>query len=360
MALEPGSPMTIPAPVSHFLPMTRIRRLRMLPRIGKVLVRAGQKVAVPDVIAEAHINPHYQLLNIPRILKFSPRKFENYIQCQPGDRLMQGDLIAGPVGMSKRVVRATQDCKVILVGDGQILMEVSEKLYQLKSGFPGQIVELITDRGAVIEATGALIQAVWGNGLQGYGVMNILAEKPHHSLVAADLDISLRGSIVVAGHCSDPTALELAESLPLRGLILASLDADLLHIAQTIDIPVALIEGFGDIPFNSRVYKLLTSNDRREIALNAEAWQPYSGHRPEIVIPMPESGEILTPSEEAEFSPEQVVRIFSSPERGSLGTIISIVQRLSSQGGYLGRAAEIRLRDNRTIVVPLCNLEIIQ
>ena len=198
MALEPGSPMTIPAPVSHFLPMTRIRRRRLLPRLGKVLVRAGQKVAVPDVIAETNMTPHYQLLDIPKILKFSPRKFENYIQCQPGDRLLKGDLIAGPVGVSKRVVRATQDCKVVLVGDGQILLEVSEKLYQLKSGFPGQVVELIADRGAVIEATGALIQAVWGNGRQDYGILNMLAGKPDHSLDTADLDISLRGSIVVA------------------------------------------------------------------------------------------------------------------------------------------------------------------
>jgi hypothetical protein len=94
--------------------------------------------------------------------------------------------------------------------------------------------------------------------------------------------------------------------------------------------------------------------------LNAEAWQPSFGRRPEIVIPLPASGEISLPREEAEFAPERVVRIFSSPERGSLGNINRIVQSVSSPNGYSGRAAEIKLQDNRTVLVPLSNLEIVQ
>ena len=108
MALEPGGTLNLQAPVTHFLPLTAIRRERTLPSPGRVLVRAGQNVAASEIIAEMNLNPEYHLLDIPYILGISIQKADRIILCKPGDRLPQGDLIAGPVGIQRRLSRQKQ------------------------------------------------------------------------------------------------------------------------------------------------------------------------------------------------------------------------------------------------------------
>ena len=168
------------APITHILPFTIIRRERVLPSRGKVLVRAGQRVNSLDVIAEANLRPEYLLLNVARGLGLSPERADQMIQCQAGDHLADGDMIAGPVGMARRVVRTPSDGQVVLVGSGQVLIEVASKPFQLKAGVPGEVVELIVDRGATVETSGALVQGVWGNGHIDFGVMVVLAKSPDH------------------------------------------------------------------------------------------------------------------------------------------------------------------------------------
>lgn len=347
------------APVTHITPITLIRRERMLPRPGKVLVRTGQKVGPLDPLAEAKGTPEYQWLDIPRLLGVSPAKSERLIQCQPGDQLAPGDVVAGPVGISNRVVRAQKESRVILVTDGQVLLELLDKPFQLLAGIPGDVVELIPDLGAVVETTGAWIQGVWGNGLVNFGLMTVLARRPDQPLVAGDLDMSLRGSVVFAGICRDAEALKLADELPLRGLILSSLSAELLPAAAKTRCPVVVLEGFGERPCNTTAYKLLTTNNHRETVVNGEPWYPYSGVRPEVVIPLPAPGRVGPAPETEIFAPRKVVRLLRPPHAGRVGEIINIKKQAVFPGGLRGKAAEVRLETDEVVMVPLANLECI-
>ncbi len=164
------------APVRHILPLTTIRRERVLPIPGKVLVRKGQKVGATDSVAEAKLNPEHLLLDVARGLKLSEEKADQAIQCKPGEKVADGDVLAGPVGLTKRVIRAPKNGKVILTGGGQILLEIENQPYELKAAIPGTVVELLDGRGAIVEGTGALIQGVWGNGRIDFGLMHVLAE----------------------------------------------------------------------------------------------------------------------------------------------------------------------------------------
>jgi hypothetical protein len=351
--------MNMLAPITHFLPVTQIRRERVLPQPGKVIVRAGQSVGAMDVVAEAPGNTEFQLLEIARILGVSIAKSDRYLQCQSGDQLATGDLIAGPVGLSNRVVRAPKDCKVIFAGEGQVLLEPAGKSFQLKAGIPGDVVELISDRGVVIQTNGALIQAVWGNGRIDYGVMTVLAKQPNQLLSAADLDVSLRGSVILSGICLDGDALILANELPLRGIILGSMDPDLVPTAINLQIPIVLIEGFGEIPMNSIAYKLLSTNNRREVALNAENWNHYSNTRPEVVIPMPAPRNTGAPQETVFFSPGKSVRGLSLPFLGKIGVIEKLTNNSPFSGGPRVPSAVVKFEDSQSAILPVSNLEII-
>lgn len=347
------------APVTHILPFTIIQRERMLPVPGNVLVRAGQTVSATDVIAETNLNPEHLLMDVARGLGIPADRADQFIQCDTGDQLAEGDIIAGPVGLMRRVIRSPIDGQVILSGGGQVLIEEAGEPFQLRAGIPGEVVELVGSRGAVIEVTGALIQGVWGNGHIDFGVMVVLAKEPDQVLTPDQLDVSLRGSIALAAQCQDPEVLRSADDLPLRGLILASMPASLMPVAAEIRAPVILLEGFGQRPMNSAAFKLLSTNERREVALKAENWDRYTGSRPEIIIPLPESGHVSSPQETEVFALDRRVRVLRSPHTGEIGLITDLIGKVVFQGGLRAQAAEVHLENGESAIVPLANLEVL-
>jgi hypothetical protein len=248
---------------------------------------------------------------------------------------------------------------VVLVANGQVLLKTPGEHIIVKAGLPGEVRSLISDRGAVVETTGALIQGVWGNGQIDFGTMNLLAKGRDHMLTHGQLDISLRGSIILAAHCEDRQVFEVAKELHLRGFILSSIPAILKPVVMDMSIPVILIEGFGERPMNMLAHKLLSTNDRREVAVNAEMWDFHEGKRPEVVIPLP-TGDELTPSIDAVFfSPGQQVRIIRAPYAGMVGALSDMRKMADFPNGLRAPAAEVNLENKMQVLVPLTNLEIL-
>ena len=346
------------APTFHVLPLTVIRRERKLPFPGKILVRKGQKVGANDAVVEAKLSPKHLMLDIAMGLAVSRTQSERFIRVKPGDRLAKGDLIAGPVGMGKRVVRAPQSCQVILAGSDQVLLELTENLLQVKAGMSGEVVELIADCGVEIETTGALIQGNWGNGRIDFGVMTVLAKEPGGSLLPDQLDMSMRGAVILGVHCNSENTLRLAQELSVRGLILASMLISLRAVAEKMDYPILLLEGFGSLGMSKQAYKLLANNGRREVSVNAQEWNAFEGRRPEIVIPLPGEGGVAPPRMLERLSVNQQVRSVRAPHAGEIGRLIRLCGTVSLPSGIRAQAAEVQYDNGEKAVLPLENLEV--
>jgi len=348
------------ASVTHILPLTSIRRERLLPVSGKVFVRKGQKVNATDVIAEAEINPEHVLLDVGRGLGLSMEQADRYLQCKVGMEITAGDVLAGPVGFTKRVIRSPYDGRVMIAGDGQIMLRLHSRVTSLKAGIPGMVTDLIDDRGAIITTSGALIQGVWGNGGVDIGLLNVMIKSPDDVLTVDHLNPSLRGSILLAGSCLLEEPLKMATEYSLRGLILSSIDATLLPLAKKLKFPVVVVEGFGKLAMNTAAYKLLTTNDQRETTLNAEPLDRFVGRRPEIIIPLPTSGDLPLPPEVAEFKPGQQVRVVRAPNIGRIGKLIQIKPGTPVLvNGVQVEAGDVRLENGEMVVLPLANLEVL-
>ncbi len=110
-------------PVRSFFHLQKIQRRRELPISGKVYVRKGQSVSTSDVIAEADLGARYQYLDLGWGLGVAADKVETYLQVREGSRIEAGDLIAGPVGSARRVVRSPGACTVLGLARGRILLE---------------------------------------------------------------------------------------------------------------------------------------------------------------------------------------------------------------------------------------------
>jgi hypothetical protein len=248
----------------------------------------------------------------------------------------------------------------MIVGSGQVLMEVGDTRVELRAGLPGVVTQVLPERGVVIRTEGALIQGVWGNGRIDNGLMVNLLQKPDDVLSAERLDVSLRGSVILGGHVRDLETLKAAAELPVRGLILSSLLSSLIVSAYQMRYPILVTEGFGAVPMNTAAYRLLTTNDKREVTVNAEHFDRYYGNRPEVIIPLPVSGEPPEPSTFETFSTGQVVRLRRPPYAGMIGTISNLPPGLSTlPSGLRAPAADVKLENGEAVLVPLVNLEVV-
>jgi hypothetical protein len=349
------------APVVHVLPMTRVHRHRLLPVTGRVLVRKGQNVTPVEVIGEANHEPRHVLLDLVSGLGVGISEADKYLEREAGEVVAEGDVIAGPVGWGKRVVRAPTSGKIILTGRGKVLLEEESSPYQLLAGLPGEVISLIPGRGAVIESVGALVQGVWGNGRIDFGKLRVLIKKPEDMLSVDQLDIDLRGSIVFAGYCGDEQVLNSAAELPLKGLILSSMASSLMPVAEDMSLPVLVLEGFGLLPVNSAAFNLLLTSDQREIAINAEKLEPYANQRPEAFISLPVNQMVRESRDATVFSPGQKVRIVRAPHQAQIGTLVNIqpgIQVLPN--GIKTISAEVELEDSNKVKLPLVNLEVLE
>jgi len=348
------------APVNHIVGLTSIVRERLLPVSGTVLVHLNQKVNPNDVIAETNWAREHVILDIARILRMPPNVADRIIKCKVDDRIAANAEIAVGRGLFPRTIRAPRAGRVVVVGGGQVLMEVGETKVELRAGIPGTIVETIANRGAVIQTAGGLVQGVWGNGRIDSGLLVNIAEKPDGVLTSGRLDVSLRGSILLACMVKDGETLEAAGDLPVRGLILSGLYPSLIPIAREMRYPIMVTDGFGPLPMNSAAYKLLSTNIKREVTINAEVYDRYSGARPEAIIPLPISTDPPAPREVETFSPGLQVRMRCSPSLGMIGVIATVKPGLTVlASGLRAPSAEVRLENGETVVAPLVNLEVV-
>lgn len=348
------------APVIHIMGLTSIVRERLLPVSGTVLARLNQKVSPVDVIAETSWAREHALLDVARLLGVTPSVADRLVKCKIGDRIAANTEIAVGRGLFPRSVRASREGRVVAVGGGQVLMEVGETKIELKAGIPGTVVEIIPDRGVVIQTAGSLIQGVWGNGRIDSGLLVNLAEKPEGILTAGRLDVSLRGSIILAGMVRDVETLQVAAELPVRGLIISSIYPSLIQKAREMRYPIMVTDGFGSMPMNSVAYKLLSTNAKRDVTMNAEIYDRYSGARPEVIIPLPISADPPVPREVETFVPGLQVRMRRPPAMGMIGSIAAIKPGLTTlPSGLRAPAAEVKLENDETVIVPLVNLEVV-
>jgi len=347
--------------VKHIHANTSIKRERVLPVAGHVLVRRMQKVSPADVIVVAPLVPQFILLDIAQGLNVNPARADELLQRAAGEDLVQGDVIAGPVGMFQRVVRAPQAGVVKMAGEGKVLFEISSPEYELQAGMEGTITNIIPERGAIIETKGSLIQGVWGNGKITYGVVQPTSNEMLQELVVEQLNIGFRGAIISAGFCRQPEVLEAAGIVPIKGLILGSMSSSLIPLARKMDYPIMVIDGFRETPMNKAAEAILIQNKDKNIALNAQELDTFKGNFPEGIISQSSTTEPDLPSEAETLKAGKKVIIINGPESPQIGKIDKIIsgkQVLSN--GIETRLAEITLANEKSTTIPLTNLEILK
>lgn len=348
------------APISYIQPLTTLRRKRRLPVEGQVLVVTGDLVQSGDIVARAQLNSRHMILDAARILGVPSEQAQRMIQREVGEAVEEGAILAGKRGVGSRQLRAPVAGTIAAISEGQVLLQVSDESASLLARVPGQIVEVQPNRGLTIESVCAWAQALWGNGKLGEGILQLTSNRADDTFTADQIDMSLRGAILVAGRCEHKQALELAAQVPIRGLVLGSLATKLMPIAQKVSYPIVLMEGFGITAMNADAFKLLSNHNGDVATINAQAHDPLTGDRPELIIPIKDAGRPPQTVEMQSFRIGQNVRVMTGPDKGRLGEILNLLPSSTLfESGIRTSGALVALEYGPQSSYPLANLELL-
>ncbi len=350
------------APISHNLALTTIIRKRQLLVHGEVISRLNQRILATTVVAEAEYSHKHHLIDVARILDIKPKAAEKKLNdIHVGQHLSAGKVVAIGGGLLPKEIKVKKSGRVVAVGGGQILLDTSGKELALKAGISGEVIEIIPNRGVVIQEVGALIQGIWGNGRVNSGTLHILAENPAHILEASQMDISIRSYVVLAGSCQSAESLKSAADNTVRGLILSSLHPSLLGLARKMPYPIIVTDAIGKESMNETAYKIISTNKQREnVTINAEAYHHYKGTRPEVIIPLPHGDLPPAPREIENFASGQNVRLRRNPHAGATGILTELPSTLKTlPNGLRVLAGNVKLKSGERVTVPLVNLEVL-
>lgn len=349
------------APVSHVSPMMTIRREWKLPAPGAIAVRVNEQLDVRETVAEAEVPERHVFLDVARALNVPESAADRYLTCEVGDRLSDGDRIAEVAGVLRRTVRAPGNGRVLAIIEGRVLYEVVGAPYELQARYPCVVAGTDGVQAITVETNGALIQAMWGNGRRGYGVLKMVGNGPGDQMTTDKLDIGMRGSVLVAGSCDNAAPLHQATELLVRGLILGGLSASMMPVTRRLRFPVVVLEGFGNIAINAAAYQLLSANQGKEASLDATPPREYEAHRPEIIIPLSSTRRYDLSDEVVPLSPGVRVRVLRQPYMGAVGVVRELLTRVVSYpSGNMARSARLDLEGAGSVVVPLANLEVLK
>jgi transcription elongation GreA/GreB family factor len=342
--------------------LTRIRRQATLPAeaLGNIQVEVGQTVDIRDKVARGLIPARHVILEAAHELGIRPDQLGELMLVNPGNRVETGQALAGRDATRGRRVLAPFPGVVIYVGEGQIIMQEMPQLITLEAGVRGRITEVIEGRGVVIQATGAVLQGVWGNDRNAIATIRMEPERGGiESINPESLDTTHKNEIVITRSPLTSLALDVGLARGFAGIIAPSMDANLLDTVLATPYAVMLTGGFGDMRMSSATAHFFSQFDGSQAMLDAAQTQRFTERRAELVINRPTNQQVpdVTAVQPIEVGSE--VRITRDPHFGVVGTVEELPPNpVMLENGLRVKIAVVELIAGEYVDVPLANLEL--
>jgi len=337
----------------------QILRSYTLPFAGSVLVRIGQEVEAGEPVAEIKMPERYQVFDVINGLKINPKNIDRHIERLVGEPIKAGDVVAQKSGLISRIFRAPQDGMVVAIRDGRITLALGEKKLQVLATFPGTVVEIIPDRGAVVAVQGLLLQGVWGNGLNSSGeLVSLDAAEP--AAVKKQPAADLQGKIAVVEHAATKAAFAALLARKPAGLVLGSVMPELLPALEQAPLPVMVLVGAGEYEIDPLSKTMLRQMEGQTVYLNANEADTSELSRPDLILPGKAQVSPGLFREELRLEPGKRVRLLGKPYTGSTGEIIELPEESEKfASGLVMRPVVVRREDDLVIRIPRENVELI-
>ena len=362
-----------------------LRRRRVLPIRGQVLVHAGDKVAAQDVIAQTLLPGPVTPVNVANLLSIPPGDLPGAMLKKQGDKVAAGELLARSKGMFGWFKKecpspAAGVVEAISSVTGQVMLRGDPLPVQLRAFLAGTVVEVIAEEGAAIEAEGSFVQGIFGIGGEAFGPIRVACRQPEQGLVPDLISNEMRGAVVIGGGRVTAEALARAKSVGVSAIVTGGIDDQDLRDFLGYDLGVAttgsetaglsliITEGFGEIAMAARTYELLAARAGSDAAVTGATQIRAGVLRPEVLIPWGgKSAEGTTELSKPDVLNAHVlragasVRIIRDPYFGIIGTAVALPAEPRVLGsGSKARVLEVKLPSGEQVFVPRANVELIE
>jgi hypothetical protein len=357
-----------------------LRRRRILPIPGEVVVEEGERVEPNQVVARTFLPGKVEFVNVANKLGVDQSDVPGAMLKKEGDEVLQGEVIAEAGSLfglfTSRVTASLEGTIESISGvTGQVVLRGPPQPIEIDAYLEGRVAEVIPDQGVVVESCGTLIQGIFGIGGEVAGQIAMVSHSPHDVLDETSISSEHRGQVIVGGALVTGGALKKAIQRGVSGVVVGGFDDQDLREFLGHDLGVAITgqenlgvtlivtEGFGRIDMAPRTFRLLQRHQGRRASINGATQIRAGVIRPELIIPI--QGAVPRASiapEEHGMDVGSTVRIIRNPYFGKLGSIASLPPepaRLDS--GSKARVVSVRLEDfNHPVSVPRANVEIIE
>ena len=361
--------------------LAAVRKERILPLKGEVLVKVGDVVAAEQVVARTELPGNVHSVNVANILSVLPDEVASKMVKRDGEKVERDEVMARNstlFGLFKSVARSPIAGTVESVSSvtGQVLLREPPIPVEVEAYVDGIVVEVRPGEGVVVETHGSFIQGIFGIGGETSGVLEIVAASPEEALEASSLTAAHAGKIVVGGSLVTPEALRRAVELKVHGVVAGGIDDATIKQFLGYDIGVAITgtedkgvtlvvtEGFGKIPMAHATFDLLKARVGMKCSINGATQIRAGVIRPEVVVPRPGQQAAGGPAAAVVaggLSPGTRVRVIREPYFGHLGRVTDLpapLQKLATEA--MVRVLVVDLEEGGRHVLPRANVEIIE
>lgn len=359
-----------------------LRKERILPLKGEVLVKKGDKVKAEEVVAQTLLPGKVVPLNLANKLGVTPAQLEQYIKIKPGQALTKDTILAETkglfgLGILKNEVRSPVEGEVesISAVTGQVLLREPRIPVQVKAFIDGIVSEVVPGEGVIIENKSAYIQGIFGIADETTGIIMMVAKGPNDVIAPAQIDESCRDKIIVAGSFVNLPVIEAARHHGVRAIITGGIDDQDLKKLLGYDIGVAITghekigltivvtEGFGQIKMADKTFELLGRFNGHKASVHGRTQIRAGVIRPEIIIPLDfQEEELVVP--EAKLPVLEIgalIRIIRQPNFGSIAKVVGLPEELTKvESETLVRILEAEFEDGTRFMIPRANVEVIE
>ena len=359
---------------------TTVRRRRILPLPGTVLVQVGDAVRADTAVARAELPGKVVPLNLANQLGIAPDEINDYLVKKEKDSVQKDDVLAENkpfIKWFKTEIRSPITGKVESVSTitGQVLLREPPRVLELRGYIDGAVAEVHPDQGVTVESTCSLVQGIFGIGGETSGELIMGVKAPDQPLLPEQLNPSMKGKVVVGGAFLSAATMARAKELGIVGLVVGGIhDKDLpallgydLGVAITgteqVGFTLILTEGFGTIPMAPKTFALLSAHAGQKASISGATQIRAGVIRPEIIIPHsgPAAATKLAQAEREGIQLGDPVRIIRDPLFGKIGAVSGLPSELRAIPTESEvRVLEVRFPDGTTTVVPRANIEVIE